>query len=224
MYPFFRFHGKDKYTFNNNHTQTILKNLTFLNEEKLDDYTSINDNNDIFTITETPKNNILINGYFQTSKNFNRYKDRIIDSLYFPDEDRKFASEYISKLKSNNKKLLGVHFRRGDYHNLGWVLPMSYYQQALKEYKDYNIILFTDEPEYCLEYFPQYTLCNTGVDYLDMFILSKMDACIMSNSTFCWWAIYIGNITDIIAPFPWFPNDVYNKNIYEENWRLINYL
>ena len=224
MYPFFRYYNSNHYRYNNDHTNTIFKNLVFLNDENVKDYDIYYDNNDVFDIVDKPHNNIILNGYFQTAKNFDKYKDRIVNSLYISDEDNKIINDNINKFKTDGKKLLGIHFRRQDYHNLGWVLPITYYQEALKYFNDYNVIMFTDDPEYCTNYFPMYSICNTGIDSVDMLILSKMDACIMSNSTFCWWGIYIGNIDTVIAPFPWFPNSEYNKNIYNEKWRLISYL
>jgi hypothetical protein len=51
-----------------------------------------------------------------------------------------------------------------------------------------------------------------------MFVISKLDGFIMSNSTFSWWGVYIGNIKDVLVPFPWFKNAKYNLNIYEDDW------
>ena len=52
--------------------------------------------------------------------------------------------------------------------------------------------------------------------------MSKMDSIIMSNSTFSWWGVYIGNIKNVVCPYPWLKNVYYNKDIYDDTWIKIN--
>ncbi len=150
--------------------------------------------------------------------------------LYLSDEEKIFIDGYVNKLKTGARKTVAMHIRRTDYSREGWILPLNYYYYAFNNFKDYKVVIFTDDPEYCKVKFPDYELCNTNTysnrnsDYLDMFIMSRMDACIMSNSTFCWWSVYIGNIKNVVAPFPWFTNAKYNNKIYNEEWCLISYI
>ena len=227
MSPFFRFFGKDIYKFGNDYRKNLFKNLSFKNEEDCSNYKVIKDNYDVMDVG-VQDTNILLEGYFQTAKNFDKHRDYILNLLHLSDEDKNFIDNYVNKLKIDSKKTVAMHIRRTDYISLGWILPLNYYKNALANFQDYKVIIFTDDPEYCKLEFPEYEICNTNsnLDYLDMFILSRMDACIMSNSTFCWWGVYIGNIKNVVAPFPWFSNPYYkyNSKIYSEEWHIINYI
>jgi hypothetical protein len=53
-----------------------------------------------------------------------------------------------------------------------------------------------------------------------LILLQQFKHCIMSNSTFIWWAVWLGNFTNVIAPSKWFgPTGPKQwEDIYEPSW------
>ena len=50
-------------------------------------------------------------------------------------------------------------------------------------------------------------------------ILSNATNMIMSNSTFSWWAAYLGsNKSVIVAPSKWYNNNLFSSEIYLNDW------
>ena len=144
--------------------------------------------------------NLLIKGYFQTSKYFDKYAERLLQLFTIPENDMDTVNNYIDKLRLDNpkKQLIGLHVRRTDYIKLGWDLKLDYFLRAMDYF---NTILdnpifvcFTDDPIWCKQNIPNIIICENQKDYIDMFIYSKLDSYIMSNSSFSWWGVYMGNI------------------------------
>lgn len=176
---------------------------------------------------ETEKN-IGLYGYFQTSKYFDKYKKEILNLIQIPDNDILVVNKYIEdlKIKYNNKKLVGIHIRRGDYLSLRWELPKSYYEEAINYFKNLyenvEFVLFSDDINWAINNL-NINEFSDKIDYQEIFIMSKMDGIIMSNSTFSWWSVYLGNIENVVTPYPWFKNSLYNKFIYNDKWHKIEW-
>lgn len=166
--------------------------------------------------------NTVLQGYFQTHVYFDKHRESLLELLFLDDTDLKQIEDYTLNLKKG-RKTVGIHVRRTDYLGLGWDLKMEYYREALTHFDDScNFVVFSDDTAWCKQNFPNYPVFNSGIDYIDLFVMSKMDAMIMANSTFCWWAVYIGNIQNVIAPYPWFVRLQFNPQIYRDNWKIIN--
>jgi hypothetical protein len=56
-----------------------------------------------------------------------------------------------------------------------------------------------------------------------MFLMSKSDACIISNSTFAWWGSFLGNEKIIYAPKIWNLNEEEFKNIFADNMIRVDF-
>jgi len=61
------------------------------------------------------KRDTVISGYFQNEKYFEEHKDIIKNELTLKNELSIECLNFINKLKENNKKIVGIHIRRGDY-------------------------------------------------------------------------------------------------------------
>lgn len=177
----------------------------------------------------TITSNTIINGYFQTSKYFEKYTDVISTIFKLPIREEKIVNCSLEDLRTKfpGKKLVGMHVRRTDYTKLNWDLKKEYFLngQTHFDYDKTQFICFSDDPKWCLDNIPGIYLCRQEYDYLDMFLLSKMDGYIISNSSFSWWAVFLGNLSKkkkVVAPdHPWLRNNNYNKDIHEKNWVLI---
>jgi hypothetical protein len=58
-------------------------------------------------------------------------------------------------------------------------------------------------------------------DVRSMWIMSRYAHFVMSNSTFCWWSVVLGEpYKTVIAPFPWHPPKWKGKwqDIYMDDW------
>jgi len=213
-----------------NYRHNIFKKLKIVDDCDLKNFYKIieTDQTVVLNFDEIPniKNDILIQGYCQTSIYFDNFRNIILeDYINLSNEDNEMIQNYIDKLRIKyNKKLVAIHVRRKDYLQLGWDLPLKYYIDCVNyfEHEKHEFIIFTDDKEWCKSKFT-YTICDINIDYIELFIMSRMDSIIMSNSTFSWWSAYLGNMEKVLCPYPWFKLTIYNKDIYKDEWIKINY-
>ena len=177
-------------------------------------------------LSNIPMNkNIYLNGFFQSSKFFTRFFDRIKTKLNYFVLD--IAKDIIKKYKkNNNKKIIGIHIRGTDYKeykDYHTNLEKDYYTKCLEKIhnkEDYNIVLFTDDIPLASSKFNDCftdSIINIKTKYisndykflldnseLDLFLLSLSDIIICANSTFSVWSSYFSDANEIYIPFNWF--------------------
>ncbi|GAA3975353.1 alpha-1,2-fucosyltransferase [Mucilaginibacter dorajii] len=168
----------------------------------------------------TLTNDQIYQGYFQSEAFFN---DIIVDiSRYIKVKKRhiKIFNEKYSQVFSN-RRVVAVHIRRGDYldlnnwwaENLGssdLTLPISYYQHCLAQIPDIaacQVIFVSDDIAFVKSAFAHIPGALFAGDDLitDFQLLLNADICILSQSTFSWWAAYLNPKSDkkIFCPRYW---------------------
>jgi hypothetical protein len=162
-------------------------------------------------------------GYFQSEKYFIDNRHEILKIFTPTDEVNNNVNNY-----SEFFNCIGLHVRRGDYVNehMGRYiyLDMNYYNNALLYLpKDLPVLIFSDDLEWCKENFigDRFVFIDE-LDYIALYIMSKMKYFIIANSSFSWWGAWLSNAETILAPKEWFSNTVkhkpYEYNIVPDNW------
>ena len=182
---------------------------------------------------------IIVNGYFQSAKNFIDYDDIIRRefrvSVDPSDENKRMIDELM------NCESVCVHVRRGDYLNVkyGNVCDCRYYYEAMKyiyeRMKNKNPVyyFFSTSHEDILwlkeNYrFPEFNVKYIDFDNPDYEELRLMYSCrhfVIANSTFSWWGSYLSENQNkiICAPSRWIDDiDIRKTNIYLDDWVIIN--
>lgn len=143
-----------------------------------------------------PNEIINIEGYLQSAKYWGDNK-RFAQKL-FKFKPKPELDGIIPKGKN-----IALHVRRGDYvgnpnyFNLG----SDYYKNALKELPKGNVIIFSDDYNYCKEKF--YGVYLEGYSDIEhLYLMTKCDHFIVSNSTFSWWGAYLGQKRGSIVIHP----------------------
>jgi len=148
-----------------------------------------------------------------------------------------------------NKPTIGIGVRRGDFvnHSCFYQIPETWYEDTLKKefpnFKDYNVIIFSDDIEWCKIYFKDkgflfaepnntHTHSNNFKYYhnnpMDQFILGALcDNFIGGSSTFSWWQMWYvknfnnGKVFHSNKNLAGNCNQTYyNPDYYPENWGL----
>ncbi len=152
-----------------------------------------------------PVDNIRLDGYFQSAKYFNEYRDELIDV---------FGLE----VKKIIQKVCGIHVRRGDYlkfpdHHVAMKSGDAFSAIGLMHQKTgiRDFLVFSDDIPWCQETFGmlnrfdfEYSENSDPLD--DMRLFASCTHQIGSASTFSWWGHYINPNPDKIGVFPhqWF--------------------
>jgi hypothetical protein len=169
--------------------------------------------------------NLCLNGYFQSEKYFCDHKEEISNLFVFDDKIFNILSDYIDKTIKN--KFTVIHVRRGDYlskpnyHN---VSDLHYYQQAMKNIKNTDFIVISDDIEWCKNNFNENNIffSEFNSEIYDFHLLLISQNIILSNSTFSWWGAWLNKNKNkkIISPKNWFgphgPKDT--QDLIPENW------
>lgn len=174
--------------------------------------------------------NVDLYGYFQTEKYFKHIEDEIRKDFTFSEELIKDCSDFIDGIDVD-RKVISLHIRRGDYLNLQSfhpTLPMEYYEQALKEFPELPVLVFSDDPEWCLNQplfdSDRFLISELNTADFDMCIMSMCKYHIMANSSFSWWASWLSQSENVIAPKVWFGPSLSHKNtsdLYCNGWKKI---
>jgi hypothetical protein len=175
-------------------------------------------------------------GYYQSSRYFADVSGDV-KALFDPHPSIKsdVASKYASYLTSEAKtKTVIMHIRRGDYmipskKDFHGILTPLYYRAAMALHREHlgseaQFLIFSDDNAYCLATYG----ADKGVICIDepnecfaLHFMSQFRYYILSNSSFSWWATYLGEeAITAVAPDRWFgplgPPDI--QDIYEPNW------
>lgn len=212
----------------NNYINNIYKNFKFSDDDKFDLLIRENHFNDA-KINIIPNKSIKFWGYFQSSKNFLGYDEKI-KSIFEPDLD--FIKKIKSKFPQLNGNTTSLHIRRGDYLSITNILPIidkTYFDFCLKEIGDYGqIFIFTNDKEWVknnIKY--ENSIIVTDLeDYEELWMMSLCTNNILSNSSFSWWGGFLNKNTNkkVMVPSIWFgPQGIHpHFNIFEKDWTKIN--
>lgn len=179
----------------------------------------------IYMKDENKKYYIL--GYFQDEKYFEKYKEEIKNIFSCPD----FLKDAILKKYGNLFDYVSIHVRRGDYVDIGNLVPDDYYEKAYHYFfEGRKCIIFSDDIEWCKEKIkiPNAIFCDCDEKYnpvlFDLYAGSFCRDHIITNSTFAWWQAYLGEYGGnslVVSPSNWYICDYWKDikaNIVPDRW------
>lgn len=167
--------------------------------------------------------NTSIEGYFQSYKYFEDYKEDILNDFKFKDEILSKCQEEISQYVNP----VAIHIRRGDYvnHPGFWNITPEYIQEAFNYFLDneYTFLIFSDDIEWCKQIFPEGVVFIEGNQFEDLCLMSLCNHNIISNSSYSWWGAYLNKNPNkkIIAPKNWFIPAKPLNDLYPKTWTII---
>ena len=151
---------------------------------------------------------VSLQGYFQTEKYFKHIEDEISSDFTFKDGILDPCKAMIADVDNP----IALHVRRGDYVKNNANHPpcsLEYYKKGLEHFdSDRNVIVFSDDPEWCNENFTddRFLISENTDNRVDLCLMSLCNDFIIANSTFSWWGAWLSANNDkkVIAPVQWF--------------------
>jgi len=219
-------------TFNPSHGVT---NLLFCR------YSFISENGFSYeAIPEYPFREIVLNGYFQSYKYFEPYKDSVFALIRLEQQKDTIRKEFPFINQSNT---ISMHFRLGDYVNIQDchpLMPYEYYKNALQYIIDhqkdqsFTVLYFCQEQDndtvlnmirQLRELYPsiEFTKVDDTVqDWKQMLLMSCCRHNIIANSTFSWWGGYFNQNSDKMVCYPdkWFGPKINHdtRDLFPGDW------
>ena len=164
------------------------------------------------------KNGLSIDGWLQTDKYWNGDRE-FIKNLF------RFKKPFLDGLPYVPKGTISISVRRGDYvGNPNYkLLNIDYYIKALGNRSLKNVLVFSDDFDYCKHHFGSKVQYASGLSAIEQLaLMTKCEKFIISNSTFAWWGAYLSNSNNIIRPSVHFDGqlaiDSDWKDYYPKEW------
>lgn len=176
---------------------------------------------------------VYLYGYWQSFNYFKGIQTIIRDDFQFNYRKIGFKNEEILQKIQANRSAVSIHVRRGDYLNLPYFVSlMEYYRLAIdtisKKVADPYFFLFSDDPQWVREKIVPLLENSILIDWnvrgdswKDMMLMSHCRHHIIANSSFSWWAAFLGSNPDqvVIAPKKWFLDDnIDTSDLYLDDW------
>lgn len=178
-------------------------------------------------------------GFFQSWRYFDEFKYDIVQQVCSLTKPSTWYLSSVNELRDQN--FIAVHVRRSDYdgrkaRRLHGVLSPKYYRDALRSLdvdQTSELVLFSDGQldqgfirdafsGYSVQYFPP----QPDSDPIESLLLMSLGRKIIcANSTFSWWAAYVGqhDIKEVAVPENWFANrPVRAADRFPPHWTIIS--
>ena len=193
-------------------------------------------------------NDCTLFGYFQTPLYFESMADELRAELKGLISTGARASDPMSSCVTEDElsqpESVAIHVRRGDYlyHDCFKVCDTEYYQKSMREMRERvpgaKFFIFSDDPEWCREQFKDSDVAaiigrrknlskKTATDdrryapnpLHDLHLMSLASHHIIANSSYSWWAAWIGSKPGQIVTMPdrWYAKDIIAP-IEEKKW------
>lgn len=174
------------------------------------------------------------NGGFHHWKYYEGIEQEVRDRYVFPDFKNP-ENIRISK-EAENKQAVAIHIRRGDYlapntyKTYGAVCDENYYHQAIKYFEEvlYKPVfyIFTNDMEWARNFMKGKNIVCVDWNkkensWADMALMSRFKNIIIANSTFSWWAAWLGEANKNVVCPPFLVNKDESTDIFPPSWHHI---
>jgi len=245
--------------------KSFLKNLTMFTTENVKNrYTNndvykfvrFNENGFHYTpIPEVENHELLLYGYFQSHLYFEQEKSAICSMIQLSKQKNEVRAEYASLFQNSvgstddgkNHRIIGMHFRLGDYkqkQSYHPIMPVDYYINALgiilsghTESYTYKVLYFCEKEDNArvLSAIDELKEIYSDIEFIkvddsiedwkQMLLMSLCHDNIIANSSFSWWGAHFNDTVDKIVCYPclWFgpaaPHNV--RDLCPSSWQKI---
>ncbi len=183
----------------------------------------------------TFEGNLGVRGFWQSEKYFEAIDRQLRAELTLRNKPAPRTRRLAAAIRATTS--VAVHVRHGDNANsvaaaLG-MLPRGYYAQAVatlkKALRRPNFFVFSDDLPWAMVWLRDLLPNATAVHdpdraAEDLWLMSLCGHHILANSTFAWWAAWLGRKPGqiVYAPRRYYQNvDRANPDLYPPDWRLI---
>ena len=178
---------------------------------------------------------IIVSGNFESERYFLNIKNKLYKEItpIFPVLDKNL--DLMGKIRSTASVCISI--RRGDFienadfSRLLNVCTRKYFEAAIveitKRISNPVFFFFSDDIAWVKENikinFPCYYETGNDPVWEKLRLMYSCKHFIISNSTFSWWAQYLGKDADkiVIAPNRWYNNE-FRPDLYQDSWILVN--
>lgn len=184
------------------------------------------------------KDGSRLTGYFQSWRYFEPTASEVINEVRSLVKPSQWFTETSAAL-SEIGNWTAIHVRLGNYRFLPkmGILDETYYQYGIrlidKIYGNLPVIVFSDQPDLAskMQCFQgerfQYLKSPTDSRPIEILLLmSQATAKVIGNSTFSWWAGFVGDGPGkaVVAPRPWLASREYNeRDLFPPHWFTVGY-
>jgi hypothetical protein len=179
----------------------------------------------------------MVWGFFQSPIYFENVALRLSKTFSVKTQYRTRFKQFLLENNLVEGNYLVIHVRRTDYKGFtlpglegdDFTLPNHYYSSALKQCGwDGAVVFVSDDPAAIPVLFPDIksAVISKEDGITDFLIIQNASVCILSNSTFAWWAAWLNGKASAIYCPQYFLGFKENKEvpvgIYPEHWKEVN--
>ncbi|MDE7334084.1 MAG: alpha-1,2-fucosyltransferase [Lachnospiraceae bacterium] len=167
----------------------------------------------------------FFSGFWQTPQYFEEFYEELKKEFTRKEAVSQQAEKYQKQMEQGTS--VAMHIRRTDYvrQEGNVTIPFDFYEEALrgmeKQLGAFRLFIFTDDKQFVKEYFKirEYVLVEGLCDLDEFEIMRQCNHHIVANSTFSWWAAYLGENKGGIVYAPC--TGIWSEEFYPKEWILI---
>ena len=180
-----------------------------------------------------------LRGYFQSWRYFDDVSNNLRSNVRKLTSPSPWFRAMLGELDERQGNYAVVHVRRGDYlrpavmQEMG-VLSVPYYRTALEKLQvadDTHLLIFSDDDSEAHSIGRQlarpHTVVNPpheSVPIESMLLMSQAPVIVCANSSFSWWAAYLGERLNqrVAVPSKWFANRTFDADdLFRPHWTRV---
>lgn len=187
-------------------------------------------------VLQAPDNSYLA-GHWTTEKYFNDQRGTILNDFTWTSQLYEDSKKVLDNITSSETPV-GVHVRRGDYvsspttNKYHGVMDIGYYHQAenilKKKFGKLQLFIFSDDQAWVKRNLkPTSTTSYVEINKKgsdDMRLLKECKHFVIANSTFSWWAAWLGQDPQktVVAPKQWAQTTAIDtRDVVPKDWLRI---
>ncbi len=181
---------------------------------------------------------VCLVGYWQSERYFSEVAERVRADFELREPLHGANAQMLDRARAPDS--VGLHVRRGDFVHLATAAKMhgacslDYYRRAIAILRsrkpNCHFLVFTDDPQWARGELPLdadalFVTGNAETPHCDLALMRACKHHIIANSSFSWWAAWLGASAEqiVVAPTPWYATPKLDaRDLAISRWQYIS--